>query len=129
MPIKHYLILCSLFGSCLLVIGIAWASGAELAFGQHIIPGPNLTTTLLIFGSVTFSAIFSLRQKMVGPLLSGGIAILMAISALKGHLIGHWTPGGFQYLTIILLATTAIYGCTICPDYLGSRNGEDRSSS
>jgi hypothetical protein len=114
MPIGRVLILLSLLGLCLAILGIAWATGDELYL---FIPSRSITplfpppTDPVFFVAILGAGVVVLWFAGKGGAL---YLILLATGTLLGSIVGffmfHWIPSGSQHcLCLAMIATTVYY--------------------
>ncbi len=118
MPARQLIILLVLFGSCLAVVALAWATGSEIylytldlpaRWRSHLRFQSPPTRPGVIFGFLVLSLplTYWLRQKGVYfyILLTAGIVL----GSLVGVFVYGWTPSWAQHLLSVAMIATSVY--------------------
>ena len=121
MPMSRVLTLVGLFGLCLAVVAIAWASGSELYLftpagrlgslhGLHVRRPP--THPGIILGLLVTIAILTywLRQNGIYIFIVTALGVLLG--SVVGFLVFHWTPSWAQHVLFVAMLATGVYAWT-----------------
>jgi len=112
MPVRQLIVLVALFGTCLAIIGIAWATGSELFLylpGRHFSSHRPPTHPGGVLGLLVISVLLTCWFRQGGVYFF----ILMAVGILLGSAVGFfgfgWTPSWAQHLLTAAMIGTSIY--------------------
>jgi len=115
-PIRQVILLLALFGSCVAIVALAWASGSELylfapagRWGHFQIRRPP-THPGVILGLLVFSVILTYWFHQHGMYV---FIVITALGILLGSAVGFlvfgWTPTWTQHCLAAAMIATSIY--------------------
>ncbi|MGA2065878.1 MAG: hypothetical protein ABSG86_12970 [Thermoguttaceae bacterium] len=112
MPVRQLAQLLALFGACLVIVGVAWASGSEIFL---FIPGRRAwahrppTHPGVILGTLVTSLILTVWARQTGVYFF----VIMAVGILLGSAVGFfvygWTPSVAQHILAVAMIATSVY--------------------
>jgi hypothetical protein len=110
MPTRQLALLLGLFGLCLALVGLAWASGSQLYL---FLPShrPSLPPThpgvILVFVILSLPLTYWLRQNGVYFFIVMTVGILLG--TVMGFSVYKWTPSWAQHLLAAAMIATSTY--------------------
>jgi hypothetical protein len=112
MPIRQVLILFTLLGLCLALVGLAWANGYELflylpsrrGHAHHPPTHPGV-----IFATMIFSVLLAIWFRQWGVYVFTILSAGMVLGSLVGYFAFGWTPSWTQHFLTVAMIATSIY--------------------
>ena len=118
MPARQLIILLALFGSCLAIVALAWATGSEVylytldlpaRWHSHLRFQSPPTHPGVIFGFLVLSLPLTYWLRQNGVYFFILLTVGIVFGSVVGFFVYGWTPSWAQHLLAVAMIATSIY--------------------